>query len=382
MKILFVAIPNHHFFQWANQLKDSGHEVFWFDITDGAGFVERINWITQFNGWKIKWNYPFRYKIKKNSPRIYSILEKCTTNKVEDVFKKLVSEIKPDLIHCFEIQLAGLPILSVMQKNAIPFIYSSWGSDIFFYENYNVTKNSVLQFLKRVDFVITDCIRDKNIIQKLGIKLTPIAVFPGNGGISVDNSFIHEITTRNTIVFKGYQMDVGEAIGILKAIESLDVYKINKYDFVVYSADEEIVDYIKKSQFLKQLNFIIYKRKKIIPNSELLKIFGKSLIHIGNNVSDGMPNSLLEAMAMGAFPIQSNPGNVTEEVIKHGQNGFLIENPHDSVEIANHLKNALKDLKLIEKAMKSNINLIKENYNREILKDKIVSLYSSILNKN
>jgi hypothetical protein len=75
MKILLVAIPNHHFFQWANQLKDSGHDVFWFDITDGAGFVERINWITQFNGWKLKWNYPFRYKIKKDFPHLYSFFE-------------------------------------------------------------------------------------------------------------------------------------------------------------------------------------------------------------------------------------------------------------------------------------------------------------------
>jgi hypothetical protein len=29
-----------------------------------------------------------------------------------------------------------------------------------------------------------------------------------------------------------------------------------------------------------------------------------------------MPNALLEAMGMGAFPIQSNPGKVSEEVIK------------------------------------------------------------------
>ena len=43
-----------------------------------------------------------------------------------------------------------------------------------------------------------------------------------------------------------------------------------------------------------------------------------------------MSNTLLEAIVMGAFPIQLNPGGVTSEIIENGNNGLLIENP-DSV---------------------------------------------------
>jgi hypothetical protein len=46
---------------------------------------------------------------------------------------------------------------------------------------------------------------------------------------------------------------------------------------------------------------------------------GQSILHIGNSISDGMPNALLEAMGMGAFPIQSNPGKVSEEVIRRSK---------------------------------------------------------------
>ena len=60
MKILMVAIPNHHFFQWVNQLKDSGYEVFWFDISDGGSVVAKISWVRQIKGWKLKWDFPFR----------------------------------------------------------------------------------------------------------------------------------------------------------------------------------------------------------------------------------------------------------------------------------------------------------------------------------
>ena len=70
MKILLVSIPNHHFFQWANQLKEAGHEVHWFDITDGAGFSDKINWVTQYAGWKLRWNFPFRHRLKKQFPSL------------------------------------------------------------------------------------------------------------------------------------------------------------------------------------------------------------------------------------------------------------------------------------------------------------------------
>ena len=50
----------------------------------------------------------------------------------------------------------------------------------------------------------------------------------------------------------------------------------------------------------------------------------KSFVYIGNSISDGMPNTMLEAMTMGAFPIQSNPGGVTEEIVENEVNGLLL----------------------------------------------------------
>jgi glycosyltransferase involved in cell wall biosynthesis len=92
-----------------------------------------------------------------------------------------------------------------------------------------------------------------------------------------------------------------------------------------------------------------------------------------------MPNSLLEAMGMGAFPIQSNPGKVSEEVMTHGVNGFLIENPLDSFEIANWIRKAFTNDELRANAQKYNVDFVKKNYNREYLKTEIVQLYKSIL---
>jgi glycosyltransferase involved in cell wall biosynthesis len=380
MKILLVAIPNHHFFQWVKQLKDSGFEVYWFDITDGAGFVEKISWVTQYNGWKLKLDYPFRYKIKNNFPKLHKILQKITINKTEKVFEKIANQIQPDVVHCFEMQLAGLPILSVMQKSTIPFIYSSWGSDLFDYQNLGVTKTEAITFLQRVDYLITDCKRDFTIAKNLGFTNNFLGVFPGNGGIEIENDTIQPLINRKTICIKGYEDGVGKAIQALKAIEIVSFDE--DIDFLIFSADDVVLEYINDSKYFKNKKVEIYSRNSFISNQLLLQKFGKCLIYIGNSSSDGMPNSLLEAMGMGIFPIQSNPGNVSEEVISNGINGLLIQDSKDSSEIANHIQNAVSNMQLLENAKTYNTKFISVNYNRTVLQDKIVSLYSSILNKN
>ncbi len=381
MKILMVAIPNHHFFQWVNQLKNSGYEVFWFDITDGGPKSNKINWVTQLKNWKLKWDFPLRSTIKKLTPKLYNFIQRFNDNNVSNAFQKKLELIKPDIVHCFEMKLSGLPILNVMNKNKIPFVYSSWGSDAFYFKQLGVTKKQLKRFYKRVDFLITDCKRDYKMVSNNGFDNTFLGVFPGNGGLEVDASKILSISKRNTILIKGYDDGVGKASKVIEALLLVPKKLIQDKKIVIYSADKIIQTLVKNSKRFSELPITIYSRYKFIQNKELLTIMGKSCIHIGNSISDGMPNALLEAMAMGTFPIQSNPGGVTEEVIKHGENGFLINNPLNEKEIANHIIRALEDENLINSAKKFNVNFINKHYNRFTLQPKIEELYKTVKNK-
>lgn len=376
MRILFVAIPNHHFFQWTDQLKESGFDVYWFDITDGAGFVQRLNWVKQFNGWRLKWKYPFRYTIKKKFPNLYSLLENVLVNKTEVAFENIIQKVRPDIVHCFEMKLAGLPILSVMKKNKIPFVYSSWGSDMFDYKNLGVTDIEAKSFLKRVEYLITDCHRDFKIAQQLGFLRKFFGVFPGNGGIEIENKFIASIGNRKTICIKGYDDGVGKALVVLKAIESIQFD--SSIDFLIFSAEENIIKYLEISDFFRKRKVEIIPRESFILNKLLLHKFGSCLLYIGNSISDGMPNTLLEAMGMGVFPIQSNPGRVSEEVITHGKNGYLIEDPFDIVEISKLIKDAINNFELRAGAQVYNTAYVNENFNRAKLKNEIIELYETL----
>jgi glycosyltransferase involved in cell wall biosynthesis len=119
-------------------------------------------------------------------------------------------------------------------------------------------------------------------------------------------------------------------------------------------------------------------RTENVPNKELLNYMGKAAIHIANSNSDGMPNALLEAVSMGAFPIQSNPGGVTEEVITPSKNGFLIENVNDHHHIANLITESLQNNDLRSNAQEYNVLLMDKHYNRFKLRPKIASLYHKV----
>lgn len=383
MKILMVAIPNHHFFQWVNQLKDAGYEVYWFDVTDGGPKVERINWVHQIKEWKLRFNYPFRQSIKKKLPSFYARIQKYNERNVQRVFQKIIHNIKPDIVHCFEMKLAGIPIFPIMEQNPqIKFVYSSWGSDLYFFKELGLSKNEVESFLTRVNYLITDCKRDYTIAVQNGFKNTFLGVFPGNGGILIHKNHIKEVEKRKTLLIKGYEDGVGKALIVLKALEMIPLEQLKNFKIVIYSADEIVKKTVLESAYFNALTIEILTRDKFISNEALLKIMGESAIHIANSISDGMPNVLLEAMGMGAFPIQSNPGNVAAEVIYDGKNGYLISDPLNASEIPRLIENSLNNIALRNTAQEYNIDFIAANYNRKQLRNDIVQLYNQVfLNK-
>jgi glycosyltransferase involved in cell wall biosynthesis len=378
MKILTIAIPNRHFFQWVNQLEGSGHEVYWFDIKDDRVISHRIKWVNQIKGWRLKWDYPLRSRIKSNFPKLYQIIQKWNENSCAISFEKSLKKINPDMIHVFEMHLSGLPILSVLLNSKVPVIYSSWGSDLYNFKELGRKNKEVQTFLQRSDFLLTDCKRDKEIALDLGFKNKFLGVFPGNGGIMINDKDVSPAASRDIIMIKGYDDGVGQALVILKALELLNSTLLETHTYFIYSADTAVEEYIQNSSVLSVLNFTIFSRRQQVSNEELVKIMGTAALHIANSLSDGMPNALLEAMGMGAFPIQSNPGKVTEEIITHGVNGFLIENPHGVEDIKLLIEKALLNADLRFKAQEFNSNFIDLNYNRHKLRLSIQKMYQDI----
>ena len=374
-----VSIPTLHFFRWADQLKNSGHDVYWFDISGMSTYVDKLGWVNQYVNWKLKFNYPGRILFKKVFPKLYNFTQRFNEHNTQSVFEKYLKKVKPDVVHSFALYLSCTPIYEVMMKhNNIKWTYSSWGSDLFYFQNNQKYLKDIKKVLLRINYLITDCNRDYEIAKQYGFKGEFLGVFPGGGGFDLEyiNHYNKPTKNRKIILIKGFQGRSGRAITVLQALGKLKK-TLKDYEIIVFGAGAEVVSYYNKGELKSWKNIKMLSR---IKHEDVLQLMGKALIYIGNSNSDGMPNTLLEAIIAGAFPIQSNPGGATAEIVNHGINGFLIEDYNDCAEIESLIVKAVNNMKLIQTAHIYNQTKIKPNLSRNSISKEVIKKYNSIIN--
>ncbi len=377
MKILMVSIFAPHFFNWTEQLRDSGHEIYWLDVFDSNTRIEQIDFVDQIIGWRYKLNYPGRYFIKKKSPSLNRLINLFNEKDLKVFAEKKIQEIKPDVVHSFVMYLATAPIFEVMKNHPeIKWIYSSWGSDLYYYRNQPEHLKDINRVFPYLDYMFSDCERDYQIALEHGFKGEFLGVFPGRGGFDfkISDALLKPFEKRTTILIKGYQGKHGRCIPVLEAILRLNT-ELKNYKIVVFGADKEVGEFVENSEIENWYNLVVLGK---ISELEVLKLMGESLIYIGNSLSDGMPNTLLEAIIMGVFPIQSNPGGATEELIKNEENGLLIKNPEDIDEIRDLIKTAISDRVRLKNAVAYNLQYLKPNFERNYIRQKVLMQYKKV----
>ena len=378
MKILMVSMASIHFFRWTEQLKKSGHEVYWIDVYDSNSNYERIDFVQQTVGWRNRINFPGRYYVKNKYPKFYRFINRFNQQELSEIFLKKVLEIKPDVVHSFIMFSACAPIIAVMRKFPdIPLIYSAWGNDLYYLQHKTKYLEEITNSLGRVNYMFADCDRDFKIAQGHGFRGEYLGTFPTGGGYKTAyyDSFLSSNQQRNIILIKGYQHEFGRCNTVLRAIKNIN-NKLQHFKIIVFAAHAEVFQFIKDEEELKQMDNL--QLIEYLPQDELMKLMGKSLIYIGNSISDGMPNTLLEAIVMGVFPIQSNPGGATAEIIEQSKNGYLIEDPDDYREIEDLIKRALDNTLFLGKAVAYNNKYIRPKLEREYVRTRVLEKYALV----
>ncbi|KIA85255.1 glycosyltransferase [Flavobacterium sp. AED] len=376
MKILFVSMHSIHAIRWIENLKDSHHELYWFDVTSNDK-LNTINKVYQFTNWK-KRKIPYlkgEYFLRKNYSSLYNLLNPFFEVTASEYLEKLIQDIQPDLIHSFEMHTCSYPILKTMIKfKHIKWLYSCWGNDLYYNRQIPNDLKTIKKILSRIDFLHTDCQRDFEIAKSLGFMGDFFGVIPTGGGYDLGyyKNYVLTFEQRKIILIKGYEHLFGRGLNVVKALQITNDLFVN-YEVVIFGAHQEVIEFIN----FNKLPFKTFGRNDL-SQMELIKLMGKSILYIGNSISDGMPNTLLEAIIMQAFPIQSNPGNATAEIIENKKNGLLITDSSDINEIKEKIIFALTNLNLLKQAMTLNSEIAEQrlNYNHNQLK--IEEIYSKI----
>jgi hypothetical protein len=238
------------------------------------------------------------------------ILDKFTNNLFRGTLLRWTTKRhKPDILHALELQNAGYVSLRALSKHKpdeLRFIATNWGSDIFWFQRFPKHRAKLQALLKLADAYSAECRRDVALARELGFTGEALPVIPNAGGFSKADLSLPLLAPeqRKTIALKGYHGWVGRAKVSLEAVREL-AEELGEYEFVVYSANRSVIKLAKQVGRETGLDIIAHA-KGALSHQQVLELFAKSKIYVGLSESDGISTSMLEAMAMGAIPVQTS----------------------------------------------------------------------------
>lgn len=290
--------------------------------------------------------------------------------------RKILETLEVDLIHSLRVPFEGM--LGASAQLQIPLVVSVWGNDFTLHARSSPgMKNHTRQALRRADALHADCRRDIRLAADWGFQADcPTVVLPGGGGVVRD-------------LFKPAlpEMEILRP-EVRKQLEDLPVgtpIVVNPRGFRAYIRNDTffrsipgVLERVPGTIFLcpamggnEEANRWIAQLKvegsvRLLPKlsqGEMAMIYRLSNVLVSPSEHDGTPNTFLEAIACGCFPVVGDLESLREWVAD-GENGLLID-PDDAEALAQATSRALMSTELREQAGKINQDLINERADRD-----------------
>ncbi|MBP1178531.1 glycosyltransferase [Methylobacterium sp. PvR107] len=292
------------------------------------------------------------------------------------VLNSVIERVKPDLIHSMEFQHAGYLVLrakELFSGQFPPWLATNWGSDIFLFGREEAHHRQITRLLSQADFYSCECGRDVGLAREYGFRNTILPILPNSGGLDLErvNSLRSGIfpSQRKIIMVKGYDHFAGRAMVSLGVLESL-ADKLKDYEIVLFSVSSR-----PRTRALELSRDGILNTRVIdyATHDEILSLFSRARIYLGVSISDGISTSVLEAMSMGAFPIQTNT-SCSAEWFNDGSTGFSVS-PDDADRIRECFRIALSDDQLVDEAARVNRRIVADRLDRRVLSERVREFY-------
>jgi len=390
LRILFVAFPESiHTARWINQITDQGWDVHLFPSSDGELHREMKN-ITAygFSSFRprdldpsVRWRQ--LWPLARGTSRLGLIASRLNPRLSDSSvwLARLIRKLKPDIIHSLEFQHSSYLTLAAkthLAKEDFPtWCVSNWGSDIYLFGRLAGHAGKIRAVLENCDFYHCECHRDVELARTFGLKGEVLPVFPVTGGFDTEQMRLFraagKTSSRRVIALKGFQNWAGRALVGVRAIElCADVLK--GYSVCLYMPFPDVLLAAELVNHSTGIPFEVESHTST--RADILRMHGRARVSIGLNISDAISTSLLEAMVMGSFPVQSNTG-CGNEWINCGENGLLVP-PESPETVAAAIRQAVADDAMVDKAAEINARLTAERIDVSVVKPQVLDMYKTI----
>ena len=391
LRILFVVRPpSVHAARWINQIIDCGWDLHVFSTTEQTwhpdfrgvtaySFQSRSGGDKAENRFHQRRLWPLRYAAYRVE-RLGALLPERWRSRASWL-ARVIQWLNPDIVHSLEFQQAGyltLEARALYKGSFPPWVVSNWGSDINLYGPLAAHVEKVKGILGQCDYYACECQRDVKLAREYGFTKTALPVVPIAGGFHLD--YLAQFkqpgptSARRVITLKGYQHWAGRSLVGLRALElCADQIKAGGYRVAIYFASPDVELAAERMSLRTGVPIELFPPAA---HEEILRLQGKSRISIGLSISDGLSTSALEALLMGAFPVQSNTGCLTE-LLKDGETALMVppEDPHD---VAVAIRRALSDDALVDRAAQLNAQIAADRLDYRIIQPQVIEMYERI----
>lgn len=278
-------------------------------------------------------------------------------------------------VHAIEFQGAGYLLNQVpkflLDKSKT--ILTNWGSDIFYFRKLPHHATLIRKSLALADYYSAECERDYDLAREFGFIGRALPCIPNAGGLDLEKYRSTAIppSQRNQLIIKGYGGTFGRAdipINLLAQIEE----EFPNINFFVYSVSKDIFKLIKTLPPRVKKKIRISQIRNKINHSQMIAEFLKSRAYVGCSESDGISTSYLEAIATGAYPIQTSTSCASEWVVRGAVSSII---PLDSEVALESIREALRNNSLVDSACETNLRVAQNYLEYNSVKEKAFEFY-------
>jgi len=299
------------------------------------------------------------------------------------IYQRLVREINPNLIHALRIPFEGM--LGSYTPPEFPFLVATWGNDLTLHADSSpLMRAFTRRTLKRADGLTADTHRDIRLAQPWELSPNaPTLVVPGSGGLDLEaihnaqdfDPQPYHIPTQCDWVINPRGLRPGSVHQDVFFASIPQVLKDHPNTCFIcpgLAGNVQSQSWVDRYGIGKH-TFLLPK----LPQQVLWSVMKRSQLYVSPSSHDGTPNSLLEAMACGCFPVVGDIESLREWV-KHQENGWLVD-PKNPQDLAKGICQALEMPELRQKATDDNLDLVKERVERKVTRPRINTFYQQFI---
>ncbi len=279
-------------------------------------------------------------------------------------------------IHAIELQGAAYlyDLLPKYIQERSSLILTNYGSDTQYFQNIPDHQVKIKSVFSKADFYSAECQRDYESALKLGFKGKFLPCIPNAGGFKNEIFELNLVpsTERNLIMAKCYGGTFGLG-GLI--IDALERFLRNNPDvkIIMHSVTDDLLDKSKNLQATFPNQVVIYTVREKIPRNEIIDHLSKSRIYLGASKSDGISTSFLEALCLGAYPIQTDT-SCANEWIELGFFGSIIRPDTSEIFTAINVNYFNKEL---ENKRIQNLESAKQYLSYDLIQSQAIKFYET-----